>query len=118
MTLVKSWLNRWAARGRAARSPEAQPTHGSEDRLMAGPYESLYQYLEKRYANLVVLTFGQIEDLLGFALPASARTHQEWWTNDDPPDGQHAHSRSWILASRTATPNLRAQTVAFERAQG
>ena len=35
---------------------------------MPGKYKSLYQYLENRYANTVVLTFAQIEDLLGFTL--------------------------------------------------
>jgi hypothetical protein len=29
----------------------------------AGKYRWLYEYLEKRYANTVVLTFGQVEDL-------------------------------------------------------
>ena len=36
---------------------------------MPGTYQSLYEYLEHRYANTVVLTFAQIEDLLGFPLP-------------------------------------------------
>jgi hypothetical protein len=30
-----------------------------------------------------VLTFGQIEDLLGFALPAPARVQRDWWGNSD-----------------------------------
>ena len=34
--------------------------------VMPGRYKSLYQYLENRYANRVVLTIAQIEDLLGF----------------------------------------------------
>jgi hypothetical protein len=84
---------------------------------MPGKYKSLYQYLEHRYANTVVLTFAQIEDLLGFTLPDAARVHQEWWANTDPNDTPPPHSRSWTLASRTATPNLQAQTVVFERAQ-
>jgi hypothetical protein len=84
---------------------------------MPGTYKSLYQYLENRYANTVVLTFAQIEDLLGFTLPDSARVHHEWWANNDPNDTPPPHSRSWTLASRTATPNLHAQTVVFERAQ-
>ena len=83
---------------------------------MPGKYESLYQYLKNRYANRVVLTFAQIEDLLGFTLPDSARVHQEWWGNKGPNDNtRHPHSRSWTLASRTAAPNLQAQTVVFER---
>ena len=83
---------------------------------MPGKYKALYEYLENRYANTVVLTFAQIEDLLGFTLPDSARVHQEWWANNDP-NATPPHSRSWTLASRTATPNLQAQTVVFERAQ-
>jgi hypothetical protein len=84
---------------------------------MPGKYSSLYQDLDNRYANTVVLTFAQIEDLLGFTLPDSARVHQAWWENTDANDTPPSHSRSWTLASRTATPNLRAQTVLFERAQ-
>ena len=85
---------------------------------MPGKYKALYEYLENRYANTVVLTFAQIEDLLGFTLPDSARVHHEWWANNDPNDATpHPHARSWTLAHRTATPNLQAQTVVFERAQ-
>ena len=84
---------------------------------MPGKYKALYEYLDNRYANTVVLTFAQIEDLLGFTLPDSARVDHEWWVNNDPNDTPPAQSRSWTLASRTATPNLQAQTVVFERAQ-
>ena len=44
---------------------------------MPGKYTSLYQYLENRYTNTVVLTFAHIEDLLAFPLPDSARVHRE-----------------------------------------
>ena len=84
---------------------------------MLGKYETLYQYLQGRFANVVVLTFAQIEDLLGVPLPALARVDQAWWANPDPSDTPSSHSRSWTLATRTATPNMRAQTVAFEREQ-
>jgi hypothetical protein len=43
-----------------------------------GEYRALYSYLEHRY--VVVLTFEQIEALLGFALPTPARIEREWWT--------------------------------------
>jgi hypothetical protein len=78
-------------------------------------YLSLYKYLDNRFADTVVLTFSQIEDLLGFTLPALARLHKEWWGNVDADGPSSAHSRSWIQASRTATPNLLAQSVVFER---
>ena len=76
-------------------------------------YVSLHKYLANRYADMVVLTFSQLEDLLGFALPDSARTQQEWWTSTDSDKSSGADA--WILAGRTATPNLLTRTVAFER---
>ena len=81
----------------------------------AGKYRWLYEYLEKRYANTVVLTFGQVEDLLGFSLPDLARTDQEWWTILDISTAEARCSDAWTLASRTARPNLSAHTVVFER---
>ena len=78
---------------------------------MVGTYLLLYKYLDQRYADTVVLTFAQVEDVLGFALPAQARQQAEWWT--DAP--AHAYSDSWLLADRTAVPNLLAKTVAFDR---
>jgi hypothetical protein len=80
-----------------------------------GKYRLLYEYLEHRYANTVVLTFGQIEDLLGFTLPDLARTDQEWWTVAEIRTAEARCSDAWTLASRTATANLMAQTVVFER---
>jgi hypothetical protein len=81
----------------------------------AGKSRWLYEYLEKRYANTVVLTFRQIEDLLGFSLPDLARTDQEWWTRADIRSAEARCSDAWTLAGRTARPNLMAQTVTFER---
>ena len=81
----------------------------------AGKYRCLYEYLEKRYANTVVLTFRQLEDLLGCSLPDLARTDPEWWTSADISSAEVSYSDAWTLASRTARPNLMAQTVAFER---
>ena len=79
-------------------------------------YLSLHKYLDDRYANTVVLTFAEIEDLLGFTLPDLARLQQEWWANADADSTPSAQSRSWTQASRTAKPNLLARTVVFERA--
>lgn len=81
---------------------------------MDGTYLLLNKYLENRYADTVVLTFRQIEDLVGFSLPARARTHQEWWTADAY-TGEPRYSNAWILAGMTARPNLLAQNVVFER---
>jgi hypothetical protein len=94
-----------------ADAPAAKPHRSNK----AGKYRLLYEYLENRYANNVVLTFGQIEDLLGFTLPDPARTDKEWWTIADINVAEARCSDAWTLAGRTATPNLSAQTVVFER---
>jgi len=81
----------------------------------AGEYQRLYTYLHDRYANRVVLTFREIEDLLGFRLPDQARSQREWWANADPTTGRSTQSKAWTLASRTAIVHLVAQSVVFDR---
>jgi hypothetical protein len=60
-----------------------------------------------------VLTFEQVEALLGFALPEAAWSEQGWWTSAAA--SVDRHSDAWTVARRTATPNLSARTVTFER---
>jgi hypothetical protein len=108
------WIKR---RGRSAgeqREPNAERAKPSV-RAMSGKYLLLHRYLRDRYATTVVLTFAEIEDVLGFALPHRARLEREWWTDGRTTDADTNYADSWILASRTATPNLLAGTVAFER---
>jgi hypothetical protein len=112
-----SWLRRWLRKGPAGRPAHPLAPIQSAGTLIEGKYEALYQYLEKRYASSVVLTFAQIEDLLGFPLADSARVDRAWWSNDDRDDPRRAQLKAWRRASRTATVNLGAQTVVFERIQ-
>jgi len=97
--------------------PRPEPDAAAGQRLVkAGKYVPLYTYLENRFANTVVLTFAEIEDLLGFTLPDLARVREDWWTSPDPHGATPGFSDSWILANRTARPNLLALTVVFDRA--
>jgi len=83
---------------------------------MSGKFLPLFKYLEERYAQTVVLTFGEIEDLLGFSLPDQARLSEKWWTDRaEAHASEPNYSDAWTLARRTSTPNLRAHTVVFER---
>jgi len=76
-------------------------------------YRPLLKYLDRRFADTVVLTFQEIEDILGFPLPAEASALQAWWTDrGSPPSLQSA---AWTDAERSADPNLRARSVAFSR---
>jgi hypothetical protein len=108
----------WMKRRRSVTNDEPEVDEGTakEQRSpMSGKYLLLYKYLENRYANRVVLTFAEIEDLLGFSLPAPARLREDWWTHPDSDTIRPRYSDSWILASRTARPNLLALTVVFDR---
>jgi len=87
-------------------------------REMSGKYRGLYEYLERRYANTVALSFVQMEDLIGFALPPEARTDPTWWTGTDTTAAAPSHSNAWSLTQRTATPNLLARNVVFQRTSG
>ncbi len=113
--LVRAWMKRPGSSG-ALLSGRRGNAGRAATPCVPREYLSLHKYLDGRFANTVVLTFGQIEDLLGFALPDLARLHQEWWANEDADSAPSAQSRSWTQASRTAKPNLLAQTVIFERA--
>jgi hypothetical protein len=107
----------WMKRRRPARPRELEPeTVDAEGSLASCKSAPLYKYLHERYADAVVLTFAEIEDLLGFELPELARQSNEWWTAPDATANRSRFADSWILANRTARPNLRALTVAFDRA--
>lgn|SRR5690348_2228255 len=119
MALMTGWMTRlesaWMWRRRATPAAARAGRIFSLERppsRVPHEYLSLSTYLEHRYAGVVVLTFAQMEALLGFALPASAGTEPGWWTTAPT----HRHSAAWTEAGRTATPNLVARTVTFERA--
>ena len=104
------WLTQRSSTTRTA-SLRVAPRDGHR----VGEYELLHRYLRDRYANRVVLTFAEIEDLLGFPLPDLARVQPGWWDAADLVGAPSMQSRAWTLAGRTATVNLPARNVAFER---
>jgi hypothetical protein len=91
------------------------PAPPPEVRGYAGEYLLLYKYLRDRFADRVVLTFEEIEDLLGFPLPEPARQQPEWWAGTGHASLLSAQADSWTSARRTATVNMSAQNVLFER---
>src|SRR3954468_19644259 len=102
---MSHWITTWLRRrppSPGLKHLDARPqTAKPPSRPMTGKYLLLYHCLHERYADTVVLTLAEIEDLLGFALPEQARLRPEWWTDTGPPAAQ---SDSWILAERTAVP--------------
>ncbi len=111
-TLLERVWTRWPQPARVPRRvPRIFPIE-QITRDVPREYRALYTYLEHRYASVVVLTFDQIEALLGYALPTAARIEREWWTDIVETQG---HCAAWTRAGRTAAPNLLAKIVAFER---
>jgi hypothetical protein len=82
----------------------------------AGEYRLLHEYLRDRFADRLVLTFSQIEDILGSPLPRIAWVERGWWEPSSSVGQQTTQSDAWTLAGRTASVNLLAQCVLFERA--
>jgi hypothetical protein len=86
------------------------------DKPQMSTYRRLNTFLRERFADRLVLTFAQIEDILGTPLPAEAWAQPNWWVTAPAGGTQSEQADSWVSASRTALANLSAQTVLFERA--
>ena len=78
-----------------------------------GKYDPLRRFLSELDGNEWVATFDQIEQVLGFSLPASARKWRPWWANVE--DGP-SQSRAWASAGwKTHHVNLADETLVFAR---
>lgn len=79
-------------------------------------YDKLSAYLESLSGSEWHASFRQLEAILGFALPASARLYPAWWANDAH---QGRHATAWLSAGwRTDDLNLTGETVTFYRDAG
>lgn len=90
-----------------------------EDRLRKvverGKYAPLYRSLRMRSERRWPVSFTDIEAVLGFTLPESARLHRPWWSNQRNRRG-YVHSLAWQLAGwRTAAVDLEHESLVFER---
>lgn len=83
---------------------------------MASKYAPLTPYLLQLPTNEWRPTFSQLEELLGFQLPNSARLYEEWWSNN--PDN-NVMTKAWLAAGfRTERLDLRSERVTFCRVPG
>jgi len=81
--------------------------------IKAVKYQLLYAYLRDRFADRVVLTFDEIESVIGSALPHAARHEPAWWTTAASDSSEQ--SEAWTLANRRAEVHIAAQRVVFDR---
>lgn len=78
-----------------------------------GKYERFRGFLQSLDSESQRLSFAEIERILGFKLPKSARSYPAWWSNDDT---GHSHARAWLEAGwRTGDVDMAARKVTLTR---
>ena len=70
--------------------------------VLRGKYQRLYQYLSSLQAQEWRTSFSEVEAVIGFELPPSARLHRPWWGNQRGDSG-HSHTLSWSVAGWETT---------------
>jgi hypothetical protein len=90
------------------------------DAAKRGKYAPLHDFLVERFLVQRTekewrTTFQEIERIVGFKLPKSARIHRPWWANQAQAGG-HSHALAWEMAGwRTVQVDLSAETLVFRR---
>lgn len=88
------------------------------DAAARGKYAPLYHHLLSAHPEPEWrTTFGEVETILGFRLPGSARLHRPWWSNSKRGSG-HSHALAWQAAGwRTRKVDIEAETLVFARGE-
>ncbi len=80
-----------------------------------GKYQRLYTFLCRLRAEEWRTTFSEIESILGFTLPVSARLHRPWWANQSGGSG-HSQALAWGVAGwETSEVDMTAETLLLRR---
>ena len=80
-----------------------------------GKYGRLFMCLMARDDYNWRTTFEEIEKVLRFNLPRSARLYSAWWANEEP-GGRHTHALAWTAAGwKVAEVDMEAETLTFQR---
>lgn len=90
--------------------PVEEPLRPNDSR-----YAPLARWLQQQSLRQekLSLTFSKIEEILGEALPTSARQHRSWWANDSV---GHVQSRQWLdVGWRVANIAMTEGNVTFAR---
>ena len=80
-----------------------------------GKYQRLYTHLCSFAGKEWKTSFSEIESILGFELPPSARLHRPWWANQSGGNG-HSQALAWTAAGwETAEVDMDAETLLLRR---
>ncbi len=80
-----------------------------------GKYQRLYTHLCSLAAKEWKTSFSEIESIMGFELPPSARLHRPWWANQSGGNG-HSQALAWTAAGwETTEVDMDSETLLLRR---
>ena len=90
-------------------TPPQQQSNVQLDKVSA-KYRGLAEYLLSSNETKVALTYSQIEKILGFPLPDTAKKFkQSYWANTET----HSYASSWMAVGYKARVDVESDTVTF-----
>ena len=83
-----------------------------------GKYRNLYTYLCNRPYPEWRTSFSEVESIVGFELPPSARLYRPWWANQNLANG-HSQTLAWRVAGwETTEVDMDSETLLLRRRKG
>ncbi len=80
-----------------------------------GKYAPLFRHLTGLDRSEWHVSFDEVEAVLGFRLPPSARIYRPWWSNSKLAGG-HSHAFAWLAAGwKTRSVDLEKENLVFSR---
>ncbi|MDE0510354.1 MAG: hypothetical protein OXI88_01000 [Gammaproteobacteria bacterium] len=77
-------------------------------------YAPLTGYLSSSGMDYILMTFAEVEDVIGDKLPRSAFEYRPWWSNNP---SNHVNAYSWLRAGyKTADVDMVERKLAFRKA--
>lgn len=78
-------------------------------------YAPLTNHLSARGQNFIPMRFSELEKLLGFGLPESARKHRAWWSNNP---SNSVMTKAWLAAGyQSEQVDLEREKLTFKKVQ-
>lgn len=91
-------------------TPAPQPQASVQLDKVSAKYRGLAEYLLSSNETRVTLSYSQIEEILGFALPDTARKFkQSYWANTET----HSYASSWMAVGYKTRVDVESDTVTF-----
>ncbi|MEY8741219.1 hypothetical protein AB9M62_17205 [Bacillales bacterium AN1005] len=80
--------------------------------MYEGKYFKLLEYLKHKQGEIrLTITFSEIEEILNFELPSSAKKYNAWWANDKT----RSQAKSWLVAGWHTSEIRLGESIIFTR---